>query len=220
VNTHTKTDPDAIRKELLEILHKRERGDLNERSFQRAFTERTVDLFKVIVSQRLAQNEAILQEHHVIRSHFKVTQPVIKEPEQLATSLFATDRRLIRLRCMIQPNAPVRCDETDRTMIDKVPYDRIESLKMRRQVRSGEIGVGLTIAALAFIFQSMLQITGVFMVGLGLLGALHGALLPTRWIEVITIAPENPDDPILIHALRKKSARQLRRLLREKTGLA
>jgi hypothetical protein len=108
----------------------------------------------------------------------------------------------------------------DRTVIDEVPYARIKSLKVRRLIRSSEIAVGLTIAAMAFVFQSYLQITGVFMVVLGIAGALHGLLLPTRWIEVITVASEKSDDPILIHVLRKKSARHLRRLLREKVSMA
>ena len=50
--------------------------------------------------------------------------------------------------------------------------------------------------------------------GLGLLGILHGLLLPTRWVQVETLDPAS--EPILIHALRKKSARGMVKFLREK----
>ncbi len=52
------------------------------------------------------------------------------------------------------------------------------------------------------------------MVWLGILGILHGLLLPTRWVQVEILDPAS--EPILIHALRKKSGRKMVRYLREK----
>jgi hypothetical protein len=87
-------------------------------------------------------------------------------------------------------------------------------VRVKRQIRIEEMGMGAAIAGLAALFYSSLSISGPFLVGLGILGVLHGLLLPTRWVQVETIDPES--EPILIHALRKKSARRMVKFLREK----
>jgi hypothetical protein len=173
-----------------------------------------VDLFRAVVKERLFEGEEIFQEHHIIQAHFKMAQSVLKEPFQLATSLFATNRRLIRLRAMIKPNAPVRADESEQTVIDEVEFTHIREVKTVRQIRLGEIGAGLVILALAFLGRSWLSITGPFMLMLGLLGAAHGLLLPNRWVEIVTAESSPADDPICIHALRKKSAKKLVKYVR------
>jgi hypothetical protein len=65
------------------------------------------------------------------------------------------------------------------------------------------------------IFYPWLAITGPLLIVLGALGMIHGLLLPTRWLEVRTRMGEN-QDPICIYVLRKKSARTLVRLLRQR----
>ena len=77
-----------------------------------------------------------------------------------------------------------------------------------------EFGMGAAIAGFAVLCYSYLSISGPFLVGLGILGMLHGLLLPTRWVHVKTLDPES--EPILIYALRKKSARGMVKFLREK----
>lgn len=216
----SKTDIERLRAELVAVFEKRARGDLNERSFQRTLAERTVDLYRATVQARLAKDEKILEEHHVIQSHFKVTQSILKEPEQKAVSLFATDRRLVRLRSVVLPNTPPRCDESDQTRVEFMPYDRIEALKVRRRIRPGEIITGVVIVGTAVLFMPLLSITGPFMALLGLLGVVHGLILPTRWVEVASSHPAHAQDPFTVEVLRKKSAKKLTRFLRDRIKAA
>jgi hypothetical protein len=210
------TDAEALRREIDGLYVKRSIGDLTEKAFQRDLSERTVDLYRNLIHGRLASEEAIHAEHHVVKAHMKVTQSVLREPEQEAISLFATDRRLFYLRSSLVPDRPPTADEKDGTRVDEVPFERIEALKLRRQIRLGEMGVGAGMCCFALLFTSWLSVTGPFMAGLGLLGMLHALLLPTRWVEVIGVGPEPASGPIVIYALRKKSARRLRRYIREK----
>jgi hypothetical protein len=210
------TDVDALRREIEGLYSKRARGDLTERAFQKEISERTVNLYRNLIQGRLAREEAIKAEHHVVRAHMKMAQSVLREPEQEAVSLFATERRLFRVKSTLMPDRPPSADEEDGTTFDEVPYDRIESLKLRRQIRLGEMGVGAAMCCFALLFSSWLSITGPFMAGLGLLGVLHALILPTRWVEVITVGPEPTSGPILIYTLRKKSARRLLRYIRER----
>jgi hypothetical protein len=210
------TDAEALRREIDGLYTKRAEGDLTEKAFQRDLSERTVDLYRKLIQGRLSEEEAIQAEHHVVKAHMKVTQSVLREPEQEAISLFATDRRLFRLRSTLTPDRPPTGDRKDGTTVDEMPYLRIDSLKLWRQIRLGEMGVGAGMCCFALLFSSWLSVTGPFMAGLGLLGMLHGLVLPTRWVEVIGVGPEPASGPILIYALRKKSARRLVRYIREK----
>ena len=216
VNILTMTEEvDALRARIRELYPKRVRGDLTEKAFQYKLTGRTLDLYRALIRMRMGEGETILREHHVVRSHFRLTQSVLREPEQEAVSIFATDRRLFYLKSVLVPNRPPSADEGDKLLIEEVPFDRIESLRVRRQARIGEIGVGGAIVGFAVLFYSYLSLTGPFMVGLGILGMLHGIFLPTRWVEIKTLDPSS--DPIMVYALRKKSGRGLVRFLREKT---
>jgi len=209
------TDPDALRAEIRKLVLRHARGDIREKHFQVALAERTVELYRAFVRGFVSNGETILHEHHVVFSHTKLTQSMLKEPEQQAVSLFATDRRIFRLRSTLMPERPVTCDEQDNTVVDAVPYESIQSLHVRRQIRPGEIGAGFVILCVAFLFRSWLSITGPLLMLLGALGILHGLLLPTRWIEIRTGEPV-PAEPVRIHGLRKKSARRLLKFLRGK----
>jgi hypothetical protein len=193
---------------------------VNEKAFQRELPEPTVDLYRSIIESRLGQEEAIHAEHHVIRSHMKIAQSVLKEPDQEAISLFATEKHLIRLRSTLKADRPPTPDGEDDASVDAVPYGRIDSLKPRRQIRLGELAAGAGMLCAGLVFSSWLSITGPFMVGLGALGMVHALLLPTRWIEVSVIGPDLTSGPILIYALRKKSARRLMKYIREKARRA
>ncbi|MBI4620872.1 MAG: hypothetical protein HY739_12070 [Desulfobacterales bacterium] len=206
---------DALRARIRELYPKRVIGDLTEKAFQHELTERTLDLYRALIRMRTTEGEVIVREHHVVRAHFRLTQSVLREPEQEAVSIFATDRRLFYLKSVLVPNRPPSADEGDNFSIEEVSFDRIESVHVRRQVRVGEMGVGGAMVVFAVLFYPYLSVTGPFMIGLGILGMLHGLLLPTRWVEVKTIDPAS--DPIMVYALRKKSGRGVVRFLREKT---
>ena len=76
--------------------------------------------------------------------------------------------------------------------------------------------LGAIFCGIAYIFHDWLAITGPILFGLGILGMLHALILPTRWIEVRTVDILPANEPILIYAIRKKSAKELVRRLREK----
>ena len=212
------TEAEALRRKIKNLYPKRERGDLTEKVFQRELIERTVELYRALIKDRLAKGETIQKEHHVSQAHFRLTQSVLREPEQSAVSLFSTDRRLFRIRSSFLPSRPPTADEKDQTRIEELPLRKIRALSLRRQVRWGEAGVGAVMAAFALLFAPWLSITGPFMIGLGAAGVLHGLLLPTRWIEIIPQEGDPATDPILIYALRKRSARDLVQFLQVRKG--
>jgi hypothetical protein len=215
VSTLTRTDPEALREEIRRLCQKYAVGDIGERRFQPALAKATVNLYQATVEGLLSEGETIIQSHHVIRGHTRMVQSVMKEPEQQAVSLFLTERRLVRLRSTLSAYKTVTCDDRDDTVVDDIPLDTIQSLRMRRQIRGGEALTGLAIVGVAVIFYPWLAITGPLLIALGALGMVHGLLLPTRWLEVRGRVGES-QDPICIYVLRKKSARTLVRLLRQR----
>lgn len=212
------TEVDTLRAKIRGLYPKKERGDLTEKTFQRELVERTLDLYRVLLKGRLHKGESLIKEHHVVRAHLKLAQSVLREPEQEAVSLFTTDRRLFRIQSILLPNRPPTADEQDQTVIEELPLNKIRSLSVRRQVRWGEVGVGAVMGAFALLFAPWLSITGPFMIGLGAAGILHGLLLPTRWIEIVPQEGGPSTDPILIYALRKRSAQDLVRFLQVRRG--
>ena len=220
VSTPSKTDLEALREEIRQLSQKYAAGDIGERKFQPALAKATVNLYQATVEGLLPEGETIIQSHHVVFGHTRMVQSVMKEPEQQAVSLFLTERRLVRLRSTLSAYKPITCDHRDGTVVDDIPLDTIQSLRVRRQVRGGEALAGLAIAGFAWLFYSWLAITGPVLMALGALGVLHGLLLPTRWLEVQGRVGET-QDPICIYVLRKKSARTLVRLVRQRiTGQA
>jgi hypothetical protein len=213
---HMTTNPDLLRDNLGDLYLKRTVGDVSERVFQRELAERTVDLYRAVIQRSLEADEKLLADHHSISSHFRLTQSVLREPEQNATSLFLTDRRLLRLRSIVMPDQPPTADRKDRTVVDGIRLDRIRGLFPKRQFKMGEAAVGAVMCLFAAFFSSWLAITGPFLIGLGILGILHSILLPMRWIEVRSADGSLIQDPIIIYALRKKSARTLVRSLKER----
>jgi hypothetical protein len=208
---------EALREELRTLHAKRARGDVTEKAFQRTLAERTVALYRAGVSSRLAPGEAILAEHHAVHGHLRLTQSVLKEPDQGAVSLFATDRRLVRLTSTLLAGESPTCDGRDDTAIDDVAYQDVRAVRMRRQVRTGEVAAGAVICAVALLGGPLLAVTGKLLLLLGALGVLHGLLLPTRWWEV-EASGRPPEKWMRIFAVRKRSARELVRLLRARAG--
>ncbi len=204
-----KTDLKELRKRIAELYPKRDRGDLTERNFQRDVAELTVALYRAVIEKRMAEGETIECEHHTIRTHFRLMQSILRETAQQATSLFLTNRRLFRLQSTIMPDQPPTADSRDNTSVDVIAIDQVVALKKRFQIRVGEAVLGAIFCGVAVMFHGELAITGPVLFGLGALGVLHAFLLPTRWIEVKTVDTSTSMDPILIYALRKKSAKEL-----------
>lgn len=204
---------EALREELRTLQVKRARGDVTEKVFQKTLAERTVALYRAAVSARLAPGETILAEHHAVHGHMKLTQSVLKEPDQGAVSLFATDRRIVRLTSTLAAGESPTCDHRDATTIDDAEYRDVRSVRMRRQVRVGEVAAGAVICAIALLAGPLLAVTGTMLLILGAAGALHGVLLPTRWWE-IELSGRPPEAWMRIFAVRKRSARELVRVVR------
>ena len=196
----------GLRREIRELAEKRARGDIPERTFGKQNEKLTLELCRLLVGSRLAKGESIQSEHHVIRAHMKLTGSVLRESDQESISLVATDRRLFRLSCTHDAKGPVLYANGGRDKVEEIPLARIRRVVVRRQVRTGEIFTGLAIAAFALLLRPWLAVTGSALVLLGVLGALHGLLVPTRWAEVLTA---ESDCDFRIYALRKRSAKRL-----------
>ncbi|MCI0484585.1 MAG: hypothetical protein L0Y78_08385 [candidate division NC10 bacterium] len=170
---------------------------------------------RALVRRRIEQGEAVCFEHHAVRAHTKIAGSVLRESEQEFISLLATERRLFRLRAIQTADQPLLFLDGDKDAVEELPYGSASGVTVRTQRRRGQIAAGLVIAGVALIGHSWLQITGTALFLLGIAGALHGLLVPTRWAEVLQPAPAAAP-PFQIWALRKKSARLLLKFLRQK----
>jgi hypothetical protein len=206
---------EGLRKEISALWDKRVRGDVSERAFQKESEQRVLDLCRALVRRRIGEGESIRFEHHAVRAHTKIAGSVLRESEQEFISLLATERRLFRLRALHTPDRPLLFLDGDKDALEELPYASASGVTVRTQRRKGQIVAGLVIAGFAVLGHSWLQITGTALFLLGIGGALHGLLLPTRWAEVLHPAPA-ASPPFQIWALRKKSARQLLKFLRQK----
>jgi hypothetical protein len=205
---------EAARARLRELGERHTRGDVSERAFRRDLMDHSVELARAEARALLADDEAILAEHHVVHSHFKVAESLLREPEQATVSLFATPRRLLRVCGTLVPGQVGHDDHATRTIVDEIGYDQVRRMERKVERRWGEVATGLAIAGSALLFRGTLAITGSLLVLLGAAGALHGLLLPTRWIEIV--AEREPSSPPLeIHGIWRKSARQVLSVVRK-----
>ena len=206
---------EGLRKDITALWEKRARGDVSERAFQRESEQRTLDLCRALVRHRIGEGESLQFEHHAVRAHTKIAGSVLRESEQEFISLLATEYRLFRLRTILTPDRPLLFLDHDKDAVDELAYESASGVTVRTQRRKGQIIAGLVIAGVAVIAHPWLQITGTALFLLGIAGALHGLLVPTRWAEVLQPEP-TVSPPFQIWALRKKSARQLLKFLRQK----
>ncbi len=206
---------EGLRKDIAALWEKRGRGDVSERAFQKESEQRVLDLCRALVRRRTGEGESVLFEHHAVRAHTKIAGSVLRESEQEFISLLATERRLFRLRAIHTPDRPLLFLDGDEDAVDELAYASASGVTVRTQRRKGQILAGLVIAGFAVLGYSWLQITGTALFLLGIAGALHGLLLPTRWAEVLQ-QPPAASPPFQIWALRKKSARLLLRYLRQR----
>jgi hypothetical protein len=210
------TRVESLRREICELNEKQLRGDVSQRTFPKQHEKLTVAVCGELGRERLVPDEPILAEHHVVHAHTKLAGSVLRESEQDRISLYATDRRVFRLSSRENPGEPVQFRTLDRDEIDEIPFSRISRIVVRRQIRIGEIIAGAVIAGVAYLFRPWLQVTGIAMVALGIAGALHGLLIPTRWAEIMP--REHDVAPIQIFALRKRSAKKLIKVLATSIG--
>ena len=206
---------EGLRKDIAELWEKKARGDVSERTFQKESEHRVLDLCRALVRRRIKEGESLRFEHHAVRAHTKMAGSVLRESEQEFISLLATEFRIFRLRAIHTPDQPLLFLDGDKDAVEELPYGSASGVTVRTQRRKGQIVAGLVIAGFAFLGYSWLQITGAALFLLGIAGALHGLLVPTRWAEVLQPEP-TVSPPFQIWALRKKSARLLLKFLRQK----
>jgi hypothetical protein len=209
------TDADALRLELEQLHERRRRGDLPERAFERAVADSSVELCRAVIRRRLAPDEPILAEHHVVSAQLRLSQSLLRESDQRAVSLFVTHRRLLRLRAEVAPDRPTTCDARDATAVDELPLDDLRGLRTRRRPRWGEAVAGIAIVAVAALLHDWLQVTGQLLLAIGALGVLHALALPTRTVEVVAAGAT-----FEIHSPWRRSGRRLLRLLRRRAPRA
>ncbi len=195
---------EGLRKDVSALWEKRVRGDVSERAFQRESEECVLKLCRALVRQRIGEGEGIRFEHHAVRAHTKIAGSVLRESEQEFISLLATDQRIFRLRALHAPDRPLLFLDGDKDALEELAY-------------ASASGVAVVIAGFALLAHPWLQITGTALFLLGMAGALHGLLVPTRWAEILQPEP-TVSPPFQIWALRKKSARLLLKFLRQRIG--
>ena len=207
------TEAKALRAELAGLVARRRRGELDERRFEREHAEKVLSLYRTVIRARLAPGERIEHEHHVVHAHLKLSQSVLREPEQFAVSLFLTQDRLLRLRSVVVPGRAVTADDDDGTVLDELPLASISGIRVERKMRWGEAAAGALVCAIALAGRSWLAITGPLLLLLGAAGVVHALLMPTRW-AVLQAHAVAPGGEIRIYALARKSGRALKRALR------
>jgi hypothetical protein len=204
-----------LREKLQQLYARHAAKDLPERPFRRALTEYSYRLFTAVARDQLKPGETILREHNIIQAHGWWTRPVLQDPDQEIVSLYLTDRRVIRIRSLQTLGRPISCDAADQTTVDSLFFDRIEGLKVHREIRWGEFAMGLGIVAVALFFYDWLEISGPVLLGVGGLGALHGLLWHSRRVEIRARATP-AGGPMVVYATRRKSGRMFLKLLRER----
>jgi hypothetical protein len=206
---------EGLRKDITALWEKQRRGDVSERTFRRESEQRVLDLCRALVRPRIGEGDSIRFEHHAVRAHTKIAGSVLRESEQEFISLLATEHRIFRLRAVLTPDQPLLFLDGDKDAVEEVTYESASAVTVRTQRRNGQIVAGLVIAGFAVLAHPWLQVTGTALFLLGIAGALHGLLVPTRWAELLQPHP-TVSPPFQIWALRKKSARLLLKFLRQK----
>jgi hypothetical protein len=200
--------PQVLREQLRKLFERKANGDLPERAFQHQVTSACIALSRAAVEERLGSEEEVLAEHHLVHSHFRLSQSLLDDPEQVAESFFATTRGLSRVQNVLRPGRPPSYDEADGTTYDDIAYDDIERVTVRKAVRWGEAAVGAVMVLTALLLRQVLAVTGPMLLLLGVAGILHALLLPTRWFDVVARPSVGPS-LLQIHGVRRPGARSV-----------
>ncbi len=200
---------DEVRAEISGLAARRARGDLAEKAFRKRALQLSIELARKQASAAVP-GEAIATEHHVVHSHFRLTESLLREPEQTTVSYFAAEHSLIRVRGTLVTGASPRTDHGAKdpasTVVDRVSYEQVRSIERRTEWRWGEVGTGLIIVLGALLLRDLLAVTGPVLVLLGVAGMIHGLLLPTRWVEIVIDDEAAP--ALAVHGVWKRSGRQ------------
>lgn len=200
---------DEVRAEISSLADRRARGDLAERAFRKRALQLSIELARKQASAAVP-GEAIAAEHHVVHSHFRLTESLLREPEQTTVSYFAAERGLVRVRgTLVTGRTPPTDDgakDPASTVVDSVSYEQVRSIERRTEWRWGEVGTGLVIVLGALLLRDLLAVTGPVLVLLGVAGMIHGLLLPTRWVEIVV--DDEAVSPLAVHGVWKRSGRQ------------
>jgi CheY-like chemotaxis protein len=207
-------DSAALLDDLGRLRARRDRGDVNEKAFGAALAERVVGFARDAARARLAAGEAIVAEHHAVHGHLRLARSVLDIPDEESVSLLLSERRLVRVRLTLTADGRPPASGAP-AELDEIPLALVRGLRVRRQIRVAEVGAGVCIVAVALALGPLLLITGKLLVGLGVLGVLHGLLLPTRTITITTAVALEP--PLQVTRPRRRSARRL--LARLRAGL-
>lgn len=197
---------DGLRSEISGLADRRARGDLTEKAFRKRALELSVALARM-QARGAAPGEPLVAEHHVVHSHFRLTESLMREPEQTTVSYFATEHRLVRVRGTLVTGRAQSPDDPASTTVGCVAYDQVRSIERCVQWRWGEVGMGVVIVMAALLFRGLLAVTGPVLVLLGVAGVLHGLLMPTRWVEIVVDEPAL--SPLAVHGVWRRSGRRL-----------
>lgn len=200
------TAADELRAQIGVLRERKIRGEVSERAFRRQARALCVKLARVEAKAVMDPGEDILAEHHVIHSHFKLTESLLREPEQSAISWFATDRGVVRVRSSM-PLGRTEGDAGLRLSVDGIAYDQVKHVTRKAEWRWGEVLSGLILMLLGLLLRRSLAIMAPALAALGALALLHGLVLPTRWIEVTDAGSVEP--ALTIYGLWRGSARRL-----------
>ena len=201
-------------RKLGELGRRHRLGDLSAKRYERLRHEVLVALARDLIAPHLEPGETILFEHHWYEGHETAPVSVLRESAQVAESLFATDRRLIRWRCADRPSPDALSDPAFEETLEARTFEALSGLERRLRVRWGEALAGALVATAAAVFWGHLQVTAPFMLGLGVLALLHGLFWPTRTVAVSSRAPG--EAAWGIGAPRRKSGRDLVAFLERK----
>ena len=152
------SDAQALRAEILSLHEKRRRGDLPEREFSKRLADREVALARAVAGVRIPEGEDLLAEHHVVHGHLELGRSILREPDQEGVSLFLTSRRLLRIRTRMVAGRPATFDAGDDTVVDDVDLGLVRALRVRREVRYGELAAGAAVLAIAIAFHSLISL--------------------------------------------------------------
>jgi len=178
-----------------------------------------VALCRAMVEARLREGEKILAEHHAVLGHLRLTESVLREPEQGLVSLYATTSRLVRIQAHLGPGQSATLDDRDATTIDDLPWADVTAIHARREVRGGEAAAGLVTLGVALLGYSWLQVTGPALALVGILGVIHAVFFPTRHVA-LEARGQPAEASFRVPAVGKKTGRALLAVVRARVAAA
>ena len=182
-------------------------GDLTPKRYAKERQDSLARLGRAMIVPSFERGESILAEHHWVEGHPRIPDSVLRETAQIASSLYATDRRLFRWRFQDRGVPTASFLEGVEEGLEDRRYSDVAAVHVRRARRWGEALTGAVIAGVGVLLAAHLRMTAYVLAAVGLFGVLHGILLPTRWVEITS--REEGEAPWPVLAASAKSARAL-----------